>query len=65
MAFYIANGIVSAVVLLSGGELSLHTALPNGIVPTAFDGVVVVSAGDEQGIGEQNSVFTESHVWSL
>ena len=61
MACCISNGIIPAIVLLRGGELSLPTALPNGIVSTAFDGIVV-AAGDEQDIGERNSVFEDSHV---
>ena len=62
MTLCIPNRIIPAIVLLRGGELSLPTALPNSIVPTAINGIIVVAAGDDQGIGKQNSVFEDSHV---
>ena len=63
-------GIVAAVIRrtsIFGTDLDpspVARCISNGIVITAFDGIVV-TAGDEQGMGEQNSVFEGSHLRSL
>ena len=55
--------MVFAIVLLCSGEFPPSIAVCiTSMISTAVNGIVIVAAGDEQGIGEQNSVFEDSHV---